>query len=66
MILLKLININFISVFLLYLFYIFFSAGAVVTMPGCLDQTIHADTEHLFDHVQVHLRNTHSHIESIL
>lgn len=27
--------------------------GAVVTMPGCLDQTIHADAAHLFDHVQV-------------
>lgn len=27
--------------------------GAVVTLPGCLDQTIHADTPHLFDHVQV-------------
>ena len=27
--------------------------GAVVSLPGCLDQTIHADTAHLFDHVQV-------------
>ncbi len=27
--------------------------GSVVTMPGCLDQTIHSDTAHLFDHVQV-------------
>lgn len=29
--------------------------GAVVTLPGCLDQTIHADTPHLFDHVQVNI-----------
>ena len=27
--------------------------GAVVSLPGCLDQTIHSDTAHLFDHVQV-------------
>jgi hypothetical protein len=27
--------------------------GAVVSLPGCLDQTVHADTAHLFDHVQL-------------
>lgn len=31
--------------------------GAVVSLPGCLDQTIHADTAHLFDHVQVSLES---------
>lgn len=27
--------------------------GCVMSMPGCLDQTIHADSAHLFDHVQL-------------
>jgi hypothetical protein len=27
--------------------------GAVVTLPGCLDQTVHADTAHVFSHVQL-------------
>ena len=31
--------------------------GAVCTLPGCLDQTIHADTAHLYPHAQVRLPN---------
>jgi hypothetical protein len=27
--------------------------GAVVSLPGCLDQTIHADTPHVFTHVHL-------------
>ena len=27
--------------------------GAVMSMPGCLDQTIHADTSHLYTHTQL-------------
>ena len=27
--------------------------GAVMTIPGCQDQTIHADTPHLYEHVQL-------------
>ena len=28
-------------------------AGVVFTLPQCLDQTIHADTPHLYEHVQL-------------
>lgn len=27
--------------------------GAVMTLPGCQDQTIHADTPHLYEHLQL-------------
>eukprot|EP01035_Chromulina_nebulosa_P020861 gene20861-27038_t len=27
--------------------------GAVVSLPGCVDQTIHADTSHLYTHVHL-------------
>lgn len=38
--------------------------GCVCTIPGCVDQTIHADTPHLYDHVQLPVHYLHTFIPS--